>query len=149
MKRKILNMTPAQLGIDDADMKAALNTTYSSDPIPFSGFEALRAVVTVDNTGGGAAGTASLQWQMVGADGADLGTAIDLITGINTKTDCTVVFRVHTRVAASVQDSASAASVGASADTIYPFGTAKLILKVTEQQNGTTCTADVTLYAEG
>lgn len=145
MKRKILTMTAAQTRIDDKNMKATADTTYSSEPIPLSGFQAMRVVATVDNTGGGSTGTAKVQWQRLDETGAALGAAIDLMTAINTKTDTVAIFRVHHGVAASSVNG----TVGTSADDIYPLGTGKLVLYVTEASDATTCTADVTLYAEG
>ena len=142
---QVLNLLPAELGINDANMKAVADTEYAGKIVDLS--KAYRVMVRskVTETGTGA-GAAQIIWQETDKSGADYGAQLPLITGVSTQVNLQIaVFHWGGDLAAGVVNG----TIGSNVDKfLHVFRTGYLILEVTTQNNGTTSTCDVELVAQ-
>lgn len=136
------------LGIDDANMKAAANTQVSSGVIDIRKVFGFKAVVTVVNTGGGAAGTAKLTITHLKDDKTTTLHSADILTSIDTKTAGTTrnVVKWGYGTTPTVDGAATLDADGAEVLAIGKW--MQVTLEVTTQNDGTTSTADVDLQLE-
>ena len=143
-----LNLLPAELGIDDADMQASINTEYPGSIIDLS--MAYRILVRIKHTSTGGSestGLSQLLWQETDESGAAYGAQLNLMTAINTKVDGQVAtFCWGGGLAVSVING----TVGANIDKfLHIFRTGYLILEVTEVNDAvTSASADVEIAAQ-
>jgi len=135
--------SPAELALDDEDMTAVADTEYLSGILDWRNVEEVRVVAQITETGAPTTGTASISWRPTNAGGTALHEDIALVTAIDTKVDGNAVVFFASRNLAPDQEGAT---IGATAVAMFPLGWGKLVLTVTEQNNGTTSTADV--YAD-
>ena len=134
-------LSPAALGINGADMKAAANTEYTSGILDLRVSTELLVMVTVAETGSPTAGAAQVLFQPVDESDTNLGPQVALATAMSTQVDGqTAKIAMGGGLAATAVN----ATVGADVDKhMRPLGRGKLILEVTTANNGTTSTASM------
>jgi len=142
----VLTMVPRDLEILDKDMKAADAVEYPSIVMDIQKDYAWKAVVTVDVTTAGTDGIAKLTLRHF-SDVAGLnqiGADLDILTAINTKIDGN-----HEAIwgygVNSLERGTLGAALDADTDAMQLASFMQVILEVTEQNNGTACTASVHL----
>lgn len=139
--------TAADVGISGVNMKATAATEYNGNKLCVQGFSDFVASVVVDNTGGGANGTAKLTVDLYDSTDSAILTSFDLVTAINTKADNTVSVAFGRSNSAKVHYTSGTPTLHASADILKCGARMRLTLTVTEANNGTTCVASVLLRA--
>lgn len=144
MKEPFIELLPGEIGIEDEDMKAAATTDYDGNVLDLRGYSVASIHVVIDNTGGGSNGLATLKYQRYDKSGTAVGDEIDLLTSINTKADENAVIRLGVGVTEEVL----AGTAGTNDGVAVPLGRFRLTLNVQEQNDGTSCTGSVYLYAQ-
>lgn len=142
-KRLGVDISPTQLGVKGVDLKAIATTQYTSGVLDLSGYETVEVLLSVDNTGAGATGLATLKAQRCDRAGTAVGPEVTLATGIDTKADTEASVTVGHGQAADVKDG----TIHADADNFRPSGLWKVIVEVEEANNGTTSVGSLRIRA--
>lgn len=138
-------LSPLELGIEDADLKATANTKYASGVKDVRHAFAFTAIVDVTEVGGGSNGEAKLTVQVLDKDKTTVLYALDLLTAIDTTTTNRNVVTFGYGV---TPIRVGTATLSTDADILKVAKFVKVILEVTTQADGTSSSGSVNLLIE-
>lgn len=138
-------LKPADLGINGVDMKALVATKYASGVLEVVKDFAWTLVIDITETGSPAAGVAKLTIDRYLKNRTTIIDSLDLLTAIDTINQGQI--RVAWGFGATALKTGSA-TLDSDSAILQMVAFMKVTLEVVTANDGTTCTADVTLFAE-
>jgi len=145
LMKKSKEWKPTDLGLENMNMKAANGTKYATPVMNLEDYSSFLVHLSTNNTGGGAAGVASMQVILYGSDGSTVLQTIDLFTALATTADSEVTVEFGRAIDGILT---GGGTIGTNINALRMLRLAKFQVTVGTASDATTCVSTLRVQAQ-